>query len=339
MCMRISVCVCVWDTDTKYQESDICDLLYVYDSARWSLATYSSFQKHMADPIIFILKINAIFFFSSISFPFFFTDLVLRFQLRRFYLIDSHLHYRVLLSSSIYLWCRVRVVMSERKRSAVWLYFTNLENAQKAKCNFCKTDLSYKGGSTSNLKKHLQNKHPSIDIDDLSLRKAKESLAERDDADYDDPSESAMSDPSPSTSKNVESTNMDVRNLPTQVNLPKITIRRPTQSKLSSYISKPLSIVRQKRIDDLVCNVIIKDLQSVSIVEDEGFTDLIHYLEPSYKFPSRKTLINSLLCQKEATVRENLMKLLPEIKHFSITNRLLDIQKHGKLYGCYISFY
>ena len=37
--------------------------------------------------------------------------------------------------------------------------------------------------------------------------------------------------------------------------------------------------------------MIAKDLQPVSIVEDEGFRDFVHTLDPRYKIPSRKSLM------------------------------------------------
>lgn len=56
--------------------------------------------------------------------------------------------------------------MSSAKTSPVWLYFTMLANSDnKAKCDLCKATLSCKGGSSSNLRKHLTAKHPTKTID------------------------------------------------------------------------------------------------------------------------------------------------------------------------------
>lgn len=55
--------------------------------------------------------------------------------------------------------------MSSAKTSPVWLYFTMLPNSDaKANCDLCKSTLSCKGGSSSNLRKHLTAKHPTIDL-------------------------------------------------------------------------------------------------------------------------------------------------------------------------------
>lgn len=47
------------------------------------------------------------------------------------------------------------------KRSDIWLHFT-IVSTGLAKCNICASKYSYKGGSTSNLKKHLLTKHHTV---------------------------------------------------------------------------------------------------------------------------------------------------------------------------------
>lgn len=37
------------------------------------------------------------------------------------------------------------------------------------------------------------------------------------------------------------------------------------------------------------------DYQPFSIVEDKGFVNLIHDLNPSYKLPNRKTITNTMI--------------------------------------------
>ncbi|XP_027023237.1 ligand-dependent nuclear receptor-interacting factor 1 isoform X3 [Tachysurus fulvidraco] len=51
--------------------------------------------------------------------------------------------------------------MSIRKRSDVWTHFVGFSNSD-AKCNICKKTISTKGGSTSNLRRHLKSTHPSV---------------------------------------------------------------------------------------------------------------------------------------------------------------------------------
>lgn len=46
----------------------------------------------------------------------------------------------------------------------------------------------------------------------------------------------------------------------------------------------------QKKIDDALLKMFTKDLQPFKIVEDEGFKNFVHLLNPSYKVPNRHTL-------------------------------------------------
>lgn len=41
-------------------------------------------------------------------------------------------------------------------------------------------------------------------------------------------------------------------------------------------------------LDEAVANLIVKDSQPFSVVEDEGFRELIHLLDPTYVLPTRK---------------------------------------------------
>ena len=60
----------------------------------------------------------------------------------------------------------------DRKRSAIWMFFTQLSGQFKAKCDTCGNEYSFTGGSTSNLALHTRNKHPSL-ADMLPSHKSK----------------------------------------------------------------------------------------------------------------------------------------------------------------------
>lgn len=54
-----------------------------------------------------------------------------------------------------------------RKRSAVWTNFTPLER-DKAQCDICGNEYSHKGGSTTNLLRHLAHKHKDSNVIGIS---------------------------------------------------------------------------------------------------------------------------------------------------------------------------
>ncbi|KAM9391425.1 uncharacterized protein KZ484_002886 [Pholidichthys leucotaenia] len=50
-------------------------------------------------------------------------------------------------------------------------------------------------------------------------------------------------------------------------------------------------------LDEALLNFIVKDYQPLSIVENEGFRELVQALQPSYVLPTRKT-IKQMLAKK-----------------------------------------
>lgn len=120
-------------------------------------------------------------------------------------------------------------------RSGVWQYFTKLNGEDKAECAVCKKTFGYKGGSTSSMNKHLKNAHPTLD--------RQYSSAKIDDV------------------ENSNSVSSDV--LPTP---------KKRQCNISSFVIRPLDAMKKKKIDEKVLEMIINDLQPISIVEDKGNT-------------------------------------------------------------------
>ncbi|KAM4534868.1 uncharacterized protein V3H82_024764 isoform 2-T3 [Fundulus diaphanus] len=63
------------------------------------------------------------------------------------------------------------------------------------------------------------------------------------------------------------------------------------------------SASRKQILDEAVLNFIVKDCQPLSVVENEGFRELVQLLEPSYVLPTRKT-IKQTLAKKYEEERE-----------------------------------
>ncbi|KAM9318799.1 E3 SUMO-protein ligase ZBED1-like isoform 1-T7 [Pholidichthys leucotaenia] len=71
-------------------------------------------------------------------------------------------------------------------------------------------------------------------------------------------------------------------------------------------------------LDEVVLNVMVKDCQPLSIVESEGFRELIQGLQPSYVLPTRKT-IKQMLAKKYEEERERVKKEVQQAVAVSIT--------------------
>ncbi|CAG5001813.1 unnamed protein product [Parnassius apollo] len=136
-----------------------------------------------------------------------------------------------------------------------------------------------KGGSTTNLKKHLMKKHRSSYETIIPCSMSDEAVLEA---------------PIPSTSASTESTNPVIKKSETI----------SQQTKLSAFIKRPVGVVREKKINDLIFKMIVKDLQPFSVIEDAGFKDLINYLEPvqTNRLPNNK-LPNPKLYMKKTIAR------------------------------------
>ena len=60
---------------------------------------------------------------------------------------------------------------------------------------------------------------------------------------------------------------------------------------------------RKHILDEALLNMIVKDMQPTSIVEDAGFKKLVAALDPRFALPSRRTLTRSLLPEYYGSVK------------------------------------
>lgn len=80
-----------------------------------------------------------------------------------------------------------------------------------------------------------------------------------------------------------------------------------------------MSITKQKKVNDVLLKMIMKDLQPFSIVDDLGFKQFVYALDPSYQLPSRTTLSRTLLPQLYEDVLQKAKLLLSETEFVSLT--------------------
>jgi Protein of unknown function (DUF 659) len=84
-------------------------------------------------------------------------------------------------------------------------------------------------------------------------------------------------------------------------------------------VIRPASVSRQKRLNDLLIKMITRDLQPFSIVEDVGFRDFVHALDPSYAIPNRQYLSKDLLLAKYNQARVSLKHALSSADAITLT--------------------
>nr|CAH7714552.1 unnamed protein product [Callosobruchus chinensis] len=193
----------------------------------------------------------------------------------------------------------------EGKRSKLWHFFSKASEG-KAKCDICLSSYSIKGGSTTNLKKHLMTKHRSSYVSLYATET--------------DTSRTLL--PSTSSSSTSQLNPVSISNsLGATCPEPVVETKQKNckQSDLTLFTKKPMNIAREKKINDLILKMIVKDLQPFSVVEDSGFRDLMNYLEPNYKLPSRYVLSSGLLESHFTIVRETLKEELRRASYVSLT--------------------
>lgn len=173
----------------------------------------------------------------------------------------------------------------DKKRSKLWSFFTE-DKDDKVKCDLCNSLYSVKGGSTTNLKKHLMKKHRPTYETIFSCSESNTTVLEA---------------PIPSTSTSTVSNPVI-----------KTNETNSKQTNLNDFIKRPVIVVREKKINDLIFKMIVKDLQPFSMVEDAGFKDLINFLEPGYKIPSRYILSNTLLDAHHSEVQKKIKSRIGE---------------------------
>ena len=100
---------------------------------------------------------------------------------------------------------------------------------------------------------------------------------------------------------------------------------QPVQASMNSFIQKPITISKSKKIDTQISKLIIKHYHPFSLVEETEFKNLINLLAPGYTLPSRKTISNSLIPQLYESVVSEIKEKIKNIQAFVL------LQMHGHL--------
>lgn len=183
-----------------------------------------------------------------------------------------------------------------KKRSNLWMHFTPISGSFQAKCDICGTHISHRGGSTSNLAKHIRSKHPGL-AEGLTTRNKKFQPTWISTASF--TATTATTELAVSVSNEEKGISADQSSgmcLNVETALPSQSARKQqSQQKLTSYVVRPTTVARQKRLDSLLLKMIVSDFQPFSVVEDKGFREFVTALDPSYAIPSRWIVTKDLL--------------------------------------------
>ena len=165
-----------------------------------------------------------------------------------------------------------------RKRSEIWNYFSiSVSDEKKAVCHECQENVAREGDktnsfNTSNLRKHLRNRHPD------KLRELEES------------------------EKKVNKKKAAAKE---QTSSSQATLKECLEWMRPYPIDHPVA----QRITHFIAEMMALDCQPFSVVEDQGFVRLLNHLQPRYQLPGHKyfssTMIPQLYDSCKKTVTEN----------------------------------
>ncbi|XP_063215715.1 zinc finger BED domain-containing protein 4-like [Bacillus rossius redtenbacheri] len=250
--------------------------------------------------------------------------------------------------------------------SEVWKYFViDRQNSGYAICQICKCTISRGGKSktTTNMKKHLENKHGSYVHETKKQRLHSSELSEIEENEIDDSSAQNCS----SETTLPLSSNSDVRPTATdssrgsgsvsprhaeKVGQTNISSRTPNQYRLTpksqyqptlqSFIDKTAQFKstdpRAKSITQHKGRMMCLDNRPFSMVEDRGFTEFVKFLEPRYVLPSRKHFSNTVVPHMYQECRENVNKKLDEAEHVSLTTDMWTSTANDDYLGLTVHF-
>ncbi|CAH1104096.1 unnamed protein product [Psylliodes chrysocephalus] len=182
-----------------------------------------------------------------------------------------------------------------KKRSDVWNYFFE-SGLNKAKCKFCSKILSYKGGATGNLIRHVKLVHTLLQQQEKNNKLPEDERTSTSTAPITEPSTSAE-----------EASSLQ---LPRKILKPNV---------LSSFIKRPLNDRRTQEIHDALVKLIVKNYLPIQLVDSEYFRSFVEKLNNSYQVPSRKTVSNTLIPQLYTMVQENVRQSLENLVGCCIT--------------------
>ncbi|XP_072401153.1 E3 SUMO-protein ligase ZBED1-like [Diabrotica undecimpunctata] len=173
----------------------------------------------------------------------------------------------------------------KNKRSKLWNHF-QIVGESKAKCGHCNKIISFRGGATGNLSRHMKSMHKAISIEMATYRHQTEDEEEMEDR---------------------------------VVSWKKKKVLTHSQAVITSFACRPLSVNKSKQLDEQLIRVIVKEFQPFRVVEDPEFKKFIQMLNPNYNIPDRATISNSLIPQIYNNIKDVVLKKLSETDAVCLT--------------------
>ena len=177
--------------------------------------------------------------------------------------------------------------------SICWKFFSLQNDKKTVICKYCNNSMTYSNGSTSNMVRHVKLKHP-FEYESVNIKSKPAATA--------------------------TSSQMDMKE--TSSTLDHQEAQPHKQPKLMDFVEKTQMYKpdssKKKAIDNDILNMVVKDMQPLSIVENVGFRQLIQRLDPKYPIIARSTL-TQLLPMRYQVEKEKLKSCMAQVNSVSVT--------------------
>ena len=186
-------------------------------------------------------------------------------------------------------------------------------SSQEVKCTLCGSTLKTKNGSTTCMNRHLTSRH-QIQFEEEKNKRKPQDITPRytpfsvDDALIEDDTET-MTKPEPSSSATAQVTSAATS----------MQIQPTISSAMESQTPYAIRHPRKMMLDRKVLDLIVVDMQPLSIVEDKAFRALVYALDKRYSIIARSTLRDRLLPKVYNDRKSALFKELITVDHVGIT--------------------
>ena len=187
-----------------------------------------------------------------------------------------------------------------RKRSEIWNYFSiSVSDEKKAVCHECQENVARGGDktnsfNTSNLRKHLRNRHPE------KLRELEENEKEA------SRKKAVVKEQTSSSQATLEECLEWTRPYP---------IDHPVAQRITHFIAEMMAL----------------DCQPFSIVEDQVFVRLLNHLQPRYQLPSRKYFSSTMIPQLYDSCKKTLQKVMEAQSFIALTSDIWSSRGHDSV--------
>lgn len=201
---------------------------------------------------------------------------------------------------------------TRRKYSFLWNHFENI-SPKKAKCVYCSRILAISATSIGSLRRHIKSVHPNVDINAGPKYKCvsiPEEFIETE----------VISIPAIQAQDPLSAASFST---PTTTTITAATTKRneeaPTTLNNDEIVKKSLPLKRIDQFDEQLIKMIAKGQYDLEMADDKEFRKFVEMLNPTYKLPTRKILLESLLPRVYSKILKSIKNKIKRASSISIS--------------------